>query len=115
MNVSNITSVCVQKHNTAFSSDQKYYVNNNTSTYSNAIDKDNIYFASKQKKTWLKMLIGTGLIGIGVYLIKGKFWAKEKPIAFEKIQKHLAEIFEKKNLTKEEAANSYRNIKKFII
>lgn len=54
------------------------------------------------KKMWL-IAGGVALAAAGIFLTKGKLWAKEKPVSFEKVQQNLAEIFGKKDLTKEQA------------
>lgn len=72
-------------------------------------EHDSVSFSSTSKekkqnfiqKNWGKLLIGAAAITAGVMLTRGKLW--NKPPSFEKVTQNLAEIFGKKNLSKEEA------------
>lgn len=70
---------------------------------------DSVNFSSKNKKEgffqrhWGKLLIGAAAIAAGMVLSKGKLWAKPQAQSLEKIHQNLAEIFGKKDLTKEQA------------
>lgn len=109
--VSNIPNITMQNANLA-----NLYPNLKDSSISIPVipppvqEGDSTHFTSKQKsndqsfvqKHWGKMLLGAAAITVGAILTKGKLWAKEKPVSFEKVQQNFAEIFGKKNLTKEE-------------
>lgn len=82
---------------------------------------DSVSFSSKNKKEgffqrhWDKLLLGAAAAAIaaGIVLTKGKLWAKPQAQSLEKIHQNLAEIFGKKDLTKEQAEamlKKYREI-----
>lgn len=80
---------------------------------------DSVSFSSKNKKEgffqrhWGKLLLGAAAIAAGIVLTKGKLWAKPQAQSLEKIHQNLAEIFGKKDLTKEQAETmlkKYREI-----
>lgn len=101
-----------QKHNAVTFTGQQNLAYINTQT-----PYDSTSFTSKQnkKKSFLQkhfgeILIGVGVLAAGVFLTKGKLWGKPN---FAKVQKNFAEIFGKKNLTKEETEKliqKYREI-----
>lgn len=63
------------------------------------------------EKNWFGLLLGASAITAGVILTKGKLWGKTKPIGFEQVQKNLAEIFGKQNLSKTEAETMIQKYK----
>lgn len=84
-----------------------------------ALQYDSVNFSSNTKKEgffqkhWGKLLLGAVAIAASVVLSKGKLWAKPQPQSLEKIHQNLAEIFGKKDLTKEQAEamlKEYREI-----
>lgn len=106
--VINVPKIGVQGYNQS-----SLYQSNDTSSIPNGTNviqqpkSDCVSFTSKSKedknfvqKHWGKMLLGAIVVGAGVLLTKGKLW--DKPPSFEKVQQNLAEIFGKKNLSKEE-------------
>lgn len=65
------------------------------------------------KKHWGVMLLGAAALAASAVLSKGKLWAKPQAPSLEKIHQNLAEIFGKKDLTKEQAEamlKKYREI-----
>lgn len=82
------------------------------------IPNDSASFSSQKKEEgvvkrhWGKMLLGAAAIAASAVLTKGKLWAK--PESLEKIQQSLAEIFGKKDLTKEQAAAMLKKYKELL-
>lgn len=120
--VSNISNINIQKANLANLNSNPQDSNISMSVIPQHIQEgDSTHFTSKQKskdqtfvqKHWGKMLLGAASITVGAILTKGKLWAKEKPVSFEKVQQNLAEIFDKKNITKEETENFIQKYKEF--
>jgi len=114
----NVSGVNIQKE-TADS--QNNVVSRNFSAVSTTTPNDSTHFSSNSKqkkenfwqKNWGKILLGALTIGTGAIVTKGKLWSK--PVSFEKVQTNLAEIFGKKDLSKEETQKllqTYKDIYK---
>lgn len=90
----------------------------NIDTSTAPIPNDSASFSSQKKqegffkKHWGKLLLGAAAIAAGIVLTKGKLWAK--PQSLEKIQQNLAEIFGKKDLTKEQAEAMLKKYKELL-
>lgn len=114
--MSGISAVNTYRYNLPVTS-QSSYAREDVQVFPNTAARSNVNFTSKAdnksflQKHWWKMLIGAGAVAAGIILTKGKLWGKEKPASFEKIQQNLAEIFERKDLTKEEAESLLQKYK----
>lgn len=82
-----------------------FYSNTNTTPYVPPVPQEKSFL----EKHWWKLLLGAGAVALGAIALKGKFFAKEKPISFEKVQQNFAEIFRQKDLTKEQTEAMLKN------
>lgn len=82
-----------------------FYSNTNTTSYAPSAPQKKSFL----EKHWWKLLLGAGAVAVGAIALKGKFFAKEKPVDFEKVQQNLAEIFRQKDMTKEQTEAMLKN------
>lgn len=99
---------------------QRTSVNRNVYSQNGGQEKDSCSFTSKKQnesfleKHWGKLILGAGAIALAAVLTKGKLWGKEKTVALEKVQHNLAEIFDKKNLSKDETETMLKKYKEIF-
>ncbi len=107
--VANISNLSTQKTNLYADSGNTAAVVPIKPDTKEAPQYDSVNFSSKNKqegffqKHWGKLLLGAAAIATGIVLTKGKLWAKPQAQSMERIHQNLAEIFGKKDLTKEQA------------